>query len=243
MAVWTNKRAAALAWHTIALSSCAYGFKSLDVLPDLMGVDMGNDYGGFMQFLTMCGLTATTVAMSLAFLLDVFQRPKALLWLKDLVTAAALPAETLITVLYWSIAAINKDLLMQPKKVMDPANPGQVLREEPISVPFAIDASMHAFPGVFLLVDFFIFSRRFPKNISMVAVAAAVTVSYSLWAERCAGKNGHYPYPLLDILSTPQRVALYSGAGAAACLTGFVVTRLQAKVKGTPSTASAKKTR
>ncbi|CDS01574.1 hypothetical protein [Sporisorium scitamineum] len=231
MAGSTNKRIAALAWHTIALGSCTYGFKSVKVLPELMGVDMNNEYG------------ATTAAMSLAWLLDVFQAPEGLHWLKDLVTAAALPAETLITVLYWSIVAINKDLLMQPKKVMDPANPGQVLREEAVVIPFSIDASMHAFPGVFLLVDFFVFSRRFPRNISMAAVAAAVTVSYSLWAERCAEKNGHYPYPLLDILSTPQRIALYSGAGTAACLVGLVVLRLQAKVKGTSSKASANKTR
>lgn len=93
--------------------------------------------------------------------------------------AASLPTETVITVLYWAIVAIDKGLLMQPKKVMDPANPGQVLREEPVAIPFSIDASMHAFPGVFLLVDFFVFSRRFPKSIPVVAVAAAVTVSYA----------------------------------------------------------------
>lgn len=93
--------------------------------------------------------------------------------------AASLPTETLITVLYWSIIAINKDLLMQPKKIMDPANPGQVLREETVAVPFSIDASLHAFPGVFLLVDFFAFSRRMPKSIPMVPVAMAVTISYS----------------------------------------------------------------
>lgn len=105
--------------------------------------------------------------------------------------AASLPTETLITLLYWSILAIDKNLLMQPKKVMDPSNPGQVLREEPVAVPFSVDASMHAFPGVFLLVDFFVFSRRFPRSIPMVAVAAVVTVSYayvspaiqSLWTE------------------------------------------------------------
>lgn len=93
--------------------------------------------------------------------------------------AASLPMETLITLLYWSIVAINKDLLMQPKKIMDPANPGQVLREEPVSVPFSIDASMHAFPGVFLLVDFFAFSRRLPKSIPIAGVAASVTVGYT----------------------------------------------------------------
>ena len=93
--------------------------------------------------------------------------------------AASLPTETLITVLYWSIVAINKDLLMQPKRIMDPANPGQVLREESVAVPFRIDASLHAFPGVSLLVDFFFFSRRFPKSIPIVAVASVVTVGYS----------------------------------------------------------------
>ena len=93
--------------------------------------------------------------------------------------AASLPTETLITVLYWTIVTINKDLMMQPKKIMDPTNPGQVLREEKIAIPFSIDASLHAFPGVFLLVDFFLFSRRFPKSIPVVAVAAAVTVAYT----------------------------------------------------------------
>ena len=103
----------------------------------------------------------------------------ALRWLKDLVMAASLPTETIITALYWTIVTINKDLMMQPKKIMDPANPGQVLREESVAVPFHIDASLHAFPGVFLLVDFIVFSRRLPRSIPIVAVAAAVTASYS----------------------------------------------------------------
>jgi len=33
----------------------------------------------------------------------------------------------------------------------------------------------------------------------------------SAWAEVCAHYNGHYPYPLLDVLSSPARVALYIG--------------------------------
>ncbi|GAC96087.1 hypothetical protein PHSY_003666 [Pseudozyma hubeiensis SY62] len=175
----STRRVAALAWHAIALSSCIYGFKSLDVLPEILGVDMNNEYGGALQFLTMCGLSVTTAAMSLALLLDITQGPEVLRWMKDLFMAASLPMETLITLLYWSIVAINKDLLMQPRKIMDPANPGQVLREESVSVPFSIDASMHAFPGVFLLVDFFAFSRPLPKSIPIVAVAGSVTVGYT----------------------------------------------------------------
>ncbi|SPO29759.1 uncharacterized protein UTRI_05581 [Ustilago trichophora] len=238
----------AILWHTIAISSCIYGFKSLEVLPDLLGVDMRNEYGGFMQFLTMCGLVGTATTMGLALILDLVQGPEALRWLKDLVMAASLPTETLITILYWSIVAINKDLLVQPRQIMDPANPGQVLREETIAIPFSIDASLHAFPGVFLLVDFFLFSRRLPESIPIVPVATAVTISYSLWAEKCAKMNGHYPYPLLGLMNTPQRVGFFAAAGALACFVGSVVTRLQANFKGSAralkgSKASPKKRR
>lgn len=102
-----------------------------------------------------------------------------LFWLKDLSMAASLPTEAVITLLFWSIMAINKDLLMQPKKVMDPSNPGQVLREESVTVPFRIDACMHAFPGVFLLVDFLVFSRRLPESLPLPGIAAAITIAYA----------------------------------------------------------------
>ncbi|CCF51077.1 hypothetical protein NDA11_001675 [Ustilago hordei] len=227
-----NKQPAALIWHLIAISSCIYGFKSLDVLPDLLGVSMGNEYGGFMQFLTMCGLVGTATTMGLALILDLVGGPEALCWLKDVLMAVSLPAETLITVMYWSIVAINKDLLMQPRKIMDPANPGQVLREDKIAVPFSIDASLHAFPGVFLLIDFFVFSRRLPKSIPIPVMAAVATFAYSQWAEKCAKMNGHFPYPLLDIMNRPQRFGFYAVCGVAAAIMGVLLTRLQANVKG-----------
>lgn len=34
-------------------------------------------------------------------------------------------------------------------------------------------------------------------------------LTISAWAELCASKNGHYPYPLLEVLSTPARLMLY----------------------------------
>nr|CDI55341.1 conserved fungal protein [Melanopsichium pennsylvanicum 4] len=202
------------------------------ILPDLLGNDKSNEYGGFFQFLTMCGLLSTTLTMGLALVFDLIGGPKALLWTKDLSMAISLPAEVMITLLYWSLLAINKELLMQPRQIVDPANPGLVVREEPIAVPFSIDASLHAFPGIFLLVDFLLLSRQFPESISMVAVSAAVTVSYTLWAEQCAKMNGHYPYPLLDIMTWPQRTTFYAAAGISACFVGLALTRLQMKMHG-----------
>lgn len=45
-------------------------------------------------------------------------------------------------------------------------------------------------------------------------------------------------FPLLDILSAPQRVALYVGAGALASLAGVAVIRLQARVKSSHGSAA-----
>lgn len=44
--VSSTKRIASVAWHVTAISSCIYGFKSVHVLPDLLGIDMNNEYGG-----------------------------------------------------------------------------------------------------------------------------------------------------------------------------------------------------
>lgn len=44
--VTSAKRIAAVAWHVTAISSCIYGLKSVHVLPDLLGINMDNEYGG-----------------------------------------------------------------------------------------------------------------------------------------------------------------------------------------------------
>jgi hypothetical protein len=45
----TARRLSAFAWHVVALSSCTYGFKSLEVLPELLGVSMEEEYGGMHE--------------------------------------------------------------------------------------------------------------------------------------------------------------------------------------------------
>ena len=42
--------------------------------------------------------------------------------------------------------------------------------------------------------------------------------------------NGHYPYPLLEIMNTPQRTAFYCAAGTVAGIVGLAITRLQARL-------------
>lgn len=209
-----------VAWHVAAIGSCWYGFRSLELLTEITGERIDLQYGGHLQFLTICGLAGTLVTVSFALLLDLVRLPKPVLLIKDLLTAMTLPTELLISILYWSLFFYNKDLLMPPKRIMDPANPGQVLREESITIPFPVDASMHALPGVFLLVDFLFFSRQMSRSIRIAPLAVIVAASYAVWVEKCAQMNGHFPYPLLQMLNLPQRIALYAASGVVAALVG-----------------------
>lgn len=51
-----------------------------------------------------------------------------------------------------------------------------------------------------------------------------------MWAEKCAKMNGHFPYPLLDMMTGVQRAAFYTVVGIASCGAGTVAVRLQAKL-------------
>lgn len=123
---------------------------------------------------------------------------------------AALPVEALITILYWTIVSISPDLLVPPREVADPLNPGQVLLES-VRPPIDIDVAMHALPAVFLTVDHLFLSAPFPKHIRPSLVSAMATLLYCLWIENCASHNdGNFPYPLITALNLPQRLCLYA---------------------------------
>jgi uncharacterized protein (DUF486 family) len=141
----------AITWHILALSVFTYAFKCLDSLGSISGFDITSQYGGHSQFLTNWGLYISRIAMGLALFSDLLPQVPAIRTAKAAVSVAALPMETLISLLYWSILTLNSDLLIPPKQVADPNNPAQLINES-IRLPLNIDLSLHAAPTVFLLV-------------------------------------------------------------------------------------------
>lgn len=146
------------AWYILALSSCTYAFSQFDQLSTLTGFDIEAQFGGHYQFLTNLGLAATwlTLVISLVSLgLTALAFPTGILapvrQLKALLLTIALPVETLISILYWSILTIDPKLLMPTKQVADPSNPGQFIQEM-ISLPLKVDLALHATPAIWLLV-------------------------------------------------------------------------------------------
>ncbi|CEH11875.1 Beta-2-glycoprotein I [Ceraceosorus bombacis] len=147
--------------------------------------------------------------MGVALLHDILALSE-LATLKSVLSVAVLPVETLVSMLYWTVLAIDPDLLVPPRLTDDPNNPGQVIKES-IRLPLSADLAMHAAPAVFLLADFLLVSPPFPKKVRPAFVSGIATVAYCVWCERCAAVNGHYPYPLLGLLSLWPRLGLYAG--------------------------------
>jgi hypothetical protein len=61
-------------------------------------------------------------------------------------------------------------------------------------IPLDIDIPLHGLPGPFLLLDFFLFEKKFSRRaVDKLAPVLAVllSVTYSFWVEYCALYNGH----------------------------------------------------
>ncbi|KDN40424.1 hypothetical protein K437DRAFT_258649 [Tilletiaria anomala UBC 951] len=222
-------------WHALALSSCVWGFSKLSVFEALAEADTSHEYGGHYQFLTVCSLAATVLAMSVALLLDFHDALLGggtansglrgiLTFLKALTSVVAMPVETLVSILFWSIFTYDPNLLVPPIERYDPQSPGLAIKV-PVKIPIEIDLALHAAPSLFLLVDYLVFSPPFFKSMKPAAVSTTLTIAYCVWVERCAFKNGHFPYPLLDPLTDAQRYGLY---GLCALILVGVLTATQA---------------
>ena len=87
-------------------------------------------------------------------------------------------------------------LILRPKDQeghdVDPSVSSEA-SDDLVRVPMYLDLALHAIPGTVLLVDFFLFERKYPKKHAqyggaMVAVIAGVW--YAWWVEYCAEHNG-----------------------------------------------------
>lgn len=141
----------AIVWHVLALIVFTYAFQSLDEIAGISGLDIDAMFGGHYQFLTILGLWVSRLAMIAALINDFTPSKYSFKKTKSFICVAALPTETLISLLYWTVMAISPDLLVPPRQVVDPENPAQMINIT-VRIPMKMDLSMHAAPALFLLV-------------------------------------------------------------------------------------------
>lgn len=138
-------------WYSMGLASCSFAFSQFKHLEAITGSAITKQFGGHYQFLTNISLflTFVTLLLSLSHTLSPslpFTRE-----LKTLASIMTMPMEVLVSILYWTVLAIDPKLLIPQKRVDDPLNPGQFVMET-IRLPLMVDLSMHAFPAILLLV-------------------------------------------------------------------------------------------
>ncbi|KAK6072520.1 integral membrane protein [Seiridium cupressi] len=183
-------RSLSLILHAAGITSFLFSFQFLNNWE----TPLSKSYGGNYQFLTIIGLAGSLLTFSVGLLSDLTLSPQ-LFRLKNHLATITAPLEILITILYWGLCAIDKSLVFPPEFQLD----------------ILPDVGFHAAPGVFLALDLLLFSPPWTieRNNALV-LSLGIAFGYWYWVEYCFGKNGWYPYPIFDMLSTWQRVALFS---------------------------------
>ncbi|KAI6820101.1 integral membrane protein [Hortaea werneckii] len=179
--------------HSLVLCSFAYSFDYLVRHPN----PFNDSYGWHMQFLTIIGLSLATATFAVGLLADLTLSHR-LFVLKNTLSVASAPMECLISLLYWGLRAIDQKL---------------VLPDWAPRISLGADLSFHAIPALALVIDLLFFSPPYTiAFLPALALSSAIAAGYWFWVETCASANGFYPYPIFDILDTPQRAGLFAFA-------------------------------
>jgi hypothetical protein len=197
-------------FHATALGVFASAYKWLFIDNSTV---IRESHGSYFQHLTIIGLTVAAVAQ----LIGLFANLTGLRFLrtaKERVNLVAAPLEVLVSILYYSIKAIDENLLIDKRLN--------------IRAPDTVDMSMHLYPAVFELADVLILSPMWTTSIPRALVIFGLfSAGYWQWVHYLYTKNGFYAYPLLELASTPQRLAIFGGATVLVTLTFEVIKYLQ----------------
>ena len=136
---------------------------------------------------------------------------------KTVLSTSSLPLSTLITTLYWSLRAVDPDLVVPPD----------------LMLPLTADLGFHLAPTLFLLTDFLFLSPPWTITVvPSVVLSSSIALTYWIWIERCFGRNGFYPYPLFALLDTTQRVGLFVGCALGMAGMTAVLKKIYGAVNG-----------
>lgn len=157
---------------------------------------ISSSYGWHFQYLTIIGLTLSTLTFLFGLTSDTLLSPT-LFKVKNTLSLLSLPLSLLISLLYWSLRLIDPTLVVPPD----------------FELPLSADVGFHATPTILLLVDLLFFSP--PWTIAVLpalGLSSVIAVGYWIWVEHCYSVNGFYPYPLMELLGFKERVALFGGS-------------------------------
>lgn len=187
---------------------------------------INDSYGWHLQYLTIIGLAVSTLSFTFGLLSDL-TLSLSVFTLKNVLGIVAAPLSLLVSLLYWTLRAID------PKLVIPEWSPN----------PRVIaDLGFHLFPTILLMVDQVFFSPPWEiKMLSSFTLSASIAGAYWLWIEKCFQQNGFYPYPLFQDAGFEGRVGLFSGAAVVMVVNTWGLKQLYTMVNGKAALVNAKK--
>lgn len=131
-------------------------------------------FGDHFQFLTVIALILATAVFSLGLMADLVLSSR-LFAAKNLVSVCATPLEVHVTLLYWGLRVIDKDLVMPPD----------------FHLPILADLGFHLAPTLFLVLDQIFLSPPWTiRTHAAMSLNMVLAYLYWFWIEWCFSKNG-----------------------------------------------------
>ncbi|XP_034841110.1 androgen-dependent TFPI-regulating protein-like [Maniola hyperantus] len=150
------------------------------------------------MFLTIWCLILQTVYHFVAFLNDVVgtnvQSPKKtpiIRQIKDTLFSIAFPTAIYVSLAFWSIYAIDKELIF-PERIEKLYHP-------------ALNHVMHTTVSVFIIIELFTSYRNYPSRKLGYIVTYLFYVSYLVWFFVVYAQTGAWVYPVFEPLNWPLR--------------------------------------
>ncbi|KAF2630666.1 hypothetical protein BU25DRAFT_407941 [Macroventuria anomochaeta] len=235
------------ALHAVGLISFYSSFKFLHDNPN----QFNSSYGWHLQLLTIIGISISTLCFVFGLLADITSSSTAstsptnatasspqtlsdyFFAAKNYLSLVAAPIEIVISILYWGLRLIDTGLVIPPDLPLP---------------PFGADLCFHLVPAVVLTIDAILLSPPWPSSpmnpqapLLTLGVSIGVAFAYWWWIEICYSHNGYYPYPIFELLTTYQRVGLFTVSGATMWVAGGALRALYAYVNGYELTEALEK--
>ena len=156
--------------HLTGIVSFTLSYKYLIDYP----THINDSYGWHWQYLTILGLTVAYATFVVGLLADLTLSPKLFL-IKNTLSLCSAPLEVLISILYWGICAIDRDLVVPPDMHLAPL----------------ADVGFHAAPSILLVIDLLFLSPPWTINaLPAMGLSSMIAVAYWAWVEQCYKHNG-----------------------------------------------------
>ncbi|CAG8079193.1 unnamed protein product [Penicillium salamii] len=232
--------------HLVGLSSFFWAFKYMHENPN----QANQAYGWHFQYLTVIGLTLSTLTFFVGLLADI-TLSRRLFLVKNILSICSAPLEVLISVLYWGLRSVRSRYQahivhanLASRSMSDWSFPnGLSFHFMPVrsstralchyGANFVLDLSFHATPSIVMLIDLLFLSPPWTITVlPALMVSGTIAFGYWFWIEQCFAVNGWYPYPIFEALPTEGRIGLFTLSAIVMALSTITLKWLFGRVNG-----------